>query len=441
MIKLLLISLTMCMNLVVYAAGTAGLNYTTYLPNGSWSSPNQNTLIPLTSGNVSDINFNWNYVLDSGRADGVVVKFTGYFKAESTGTYQFGLTGDDGVQLIINDQYVINYWNDQGPTFRSGSIYLTAGSIVPITIWFYENGGGATLQWYWWNNNSWQIVPNSLLATDNTFWGSTIIGGSMSQTNAPNNQIITSGSSSSAGITQSQQTKVNLWVNKSINDNSIYIDQIGNDNTVTINQIGDKNIIAGIYQSAVLINGNQNSLIINQGTQSLGKNEINLLIEGSLNSVNIGQSRDNLGTAIGVNGHFNLLEILGSLNNITIQQSNVGGIGGHYMESIVIGDSNLMINKQLDNSNKIMFSAITGSHNNATAIQQGTGQHYLEYKLLGNGHSANINQIGSSQNKASIELTNAGGPATLNLTQTGGQSFSIIQSCNIPAGCITTVNQ
>ena len=91
MIKLLLISLTMCMNLVVYAAGTAGLNYTTYLPNGSWSSPNQNTLIPLTSGNVSDINFNWNYVLDSGRADGVVVKFTGYFKAESTGTYQFGL--------------------------------------------------------------------------------------------------------------------------------------------------------------------------------------------------------------------------------------------------------------------------------------------------------------------------------------------------------------
>ena len=71
---------------------------------------------------------------------------------------------------------------------------------------------------------------------------------------------------------------------------------------------------------------------------------------------------------------------MGSLNNITIQQCNVGGIGGHYMEPIVIGDSNLMINKQLDNSNKIMFSAITGSHNNATAIQQGTGQHYLEYK-------------------------------------------------------------
>ena len=100
-----------------------------------------------------------------------------------------------------------------------------------------------------------------------------------------------------------------------------------------------------------------------------------------------------------------------------------------------------MTNKQLDNGNKIMFATVNGNNNSVNALQQGSGQHYLDYKLTGNNNSATVNQNGSSQNKATIDLTNAGGPATLNLTQGGGMNFSIQQSCSIVGGCTTTVNQ
>lgn len=150
---------------------TNGLNYQTYAPSGSWASPDQSTLTPLTSGVVPNLDYTWDYVLDSGRNNGVVVKFTGYFKVETTGTYTFGVTGDDGIQLIMNGQTVINYWADQGPTLRSGTINLTAGDIIPITVWFYENGGGATLKFYQQINGNWVIVPTTSLATSSAYWG------------------------------------------------------------------------------------------------------------------------------------------------------------------------------------------------------------------------------------------------------------------------------
>ncbi len=168
------------------AQSTNGLNYTTYVPSGSLASPNRDTLTPLSSGTVPNLNYNWNYVLDSGRNDGVVVKFTGFFKAEEAGTYTFGITGDDGIELIMKGQTVITYWADQGPTLRSGTITLAAGEIVPITVWFYENGGGATIQFYQQVNGSWNIVPTTSLATASTYWGASSCNPCSPNTDNPN---------------------------------------------------------------------------------------------------------------------------------------------------------------------------------------------------------------------------------------------------------------
>lgn len=153
-------------------AATNGLNYTTYLPAGTspWVSPNRDTLTPLTSGTVANIYTDWDFVLDSGRNSGVVVKFTGYYQAGSAGTYNFGLEGDDGVELIMKGQTVISHWADQPGTFRSGAITLTAGEIVPITIWYYENGGGARLRFTQQINGSYTAVPTTQLATGSTLW-------------------------------------------------------------------------------------------------------------------------------------------------------------------------------------------------------------------------------------------------------------------------------
>jgi len=155
-----------------YAQVVNGLNYITYQPAGSgpWVSPDRNTLTPLTSGVVANIYNDWDYVLDSGRNSGVVVKFTGYFQAGAAGTYTFGLEGDDGVELIMKGQTVVSWWADQPGTFRSGTINLTAGEIVPITIWYYENGGGARLRFTQLVNGSYTAVPTSSLATGSTLW-------------------------------------------------------------------------------------------------------------------------------------------------------------------------------------------------------------------------------------------------------------------------------
>lgn len=151
---------------------TNGLNYETYRPACNiCASPDRSTLTLLTTGTVPNLYNDWDYVLDSGRNSGVVVKFTGYYKAATSGTYTFSLEGDDGVELIVNGQTIISHWADQGAIRRDGSITLAAGDIVPITIWYYENGGGARLRFFEVVNGNYVTVPTTKLATSEAYWG------------------------------------------------------------------------------------------------------------------------------------------------------------------------------------------------------------------------------------------------------------------------------
>ena len=231
--------------------------------------------------------------------------------------------------------------------------------------------------------------------------GPTVEGGTITQTRAPANQTITSGGSSSAGPTLDQLTRYNAWNNGSqTTDNYLYIDQVGGDyNTVNITQSGVKN------------------------TMDLG-------INGSSNTINATQT--------GVN-YLNAL-VQGNTNTITSLQTNITGT--NYQETkIMSGNSNTINVTQKDNGNNLMFNTITGSNNSISAVQEGGGNHYLENKLTGNGNSVLANQSGATGNKANIDLTNAGGAASVDLQQSGGKSFTIIQSCTNPAGCNTVIRQ
>ena len=64
-----------------------------------------------------------------------------------------------------------------------------------------------------------------------------------------------------------------------------------------------------------------------------------------------------------------------------------------------------------------------------SANQTGLGAHFLDVTLVGNGNSANVNQYGNNANAATISITNAGGPGSVNLTQTGGQVYNIVTVC------------
>ena len=231
--------------------------------------------------------------------------------------------------------------------------------------------------------------------------GPTVEGGTITQTSAPANQTITSGGSSSAGPTLDQLTRYNAWNNGiQATDNYLYIEQVGgNYNTVNITQSGTKNTMdLGINGSSNIINATQT-----------GVNYLNALVQGNTNSV-------------------------------TSLQTNTSGT--HYQETkIMTGNNNTINVTQKDNGNSLMFNTITGSNNSISAVQEGAGNHYLENKLTGNGNSVLANQSGATANKANIDLTNAGGAASVDLQQTGGKSFTIIQSCTNPAGCSTVIRQ
>lgn len=427
-------------------AQTAGLNYQTYAAGGAQPSYTQdssgtiNNRTLLSTGTVSTVNYQWGSgsVLNSGRADGVIVRFYGYINIPTTGTYYFGGNADDGLRIKVNNISVVNSWIEDGGSFRSGTVNLTAG-IVPIEVMYYENGGGALVNLQWYQNNTWQITPsNSLMTTAPT--GPTYPS-YMTVGNNPG--TLTYGTS--AAISTQQQTRVNAFQNRTITNNTIYIDQVGDNNTIQITQTGNKSSISGIGQQAASIQGNSNAITIRQGANlaDTNKNEINLRAQGNSNTLNINQGVTTTGASVNsTNGMYQSVDVIGSYNAVTTQQTNTGGVGGHYMETTVNGNTNNVTAKQTDNANKTMFTTVTGDNNTVNATQSGTGQHYLETVLMGNGNSVTATQTGNTANRASISITNAGGPGSVDLQQTGGANYNITTTCVTAGGCGTvTVRQ
>ncbi len=117
---------------------------------------------------VSDINFFWGggRPMDTISPTTYENTFTARFRRTVTleqGSYTFQTVSDDGVRVYLDNYtgtnfgnvtftraagpYIINSWQNQGPTAYNGTITVT--SSVPITrtltVEYYENGGGAVL--------------------------------------------------------------------------------------------------------------------------------------------------------------------------------------------------------------------------------------------------------------------------------------------------------
>jgi hypothetical protein len=285
------------------------------------------------------------------------------------------------------------------------------------------------------------IVTTTTTRTDTLMSdGSHVITTDTSTTTTPWPNYITLGGGSvsndivintTSNITIPQQSKVDLWTGRTITDgNKIYIEQIGgSSNTVTMDQDGNKNL------TRAKIDGSSNTIGVRQGTMGIGQNEIKINLVGNSNTLDINQARNTQGTAIGTNGHYQNVDVAGYNNTVTTQQTNSGGVGGHYMETTVNGNQNSVTAKQTDNGNKIMFTSIAGNNNTVEAVQKGTGQHYLENKLTGNNNSISALQEGTLANRATLDLTNAGGPASVILNQNGGQNVTVTTTCATVGGC------
>lgn len=249
-------------------------------------------------------------------------------------------------------------------------------------------------------------------------------------------------------IQQQQRTQAVGRVTSVGLGNKLYLEQLAgsSNNTITVEQTGSYNQIGGLGGTTyAIVSGQSNNINIKQG-DGVGKNLIEFSVVGNSNQVTVLQARNPVtglqdGSESG--GHYMGLTVNGSTNTLSLKQSNDGGSSsGHFAYVDVTGDNNTGTLKQSGNGEKTFFGIINGSGNVFDISQQGTGS-YFDLSLVGNGHSVTANQKDAAYHKATVNLTNAGGPSTVNLVQQSStaQNINITQQCATLGGCSVSITQ
>jgi len=82
--------------------------------------------------------------------DNFSVRWGGFIVPPCTAVYTFYIASDDGEQLWVNGQQLINNWNPHGAIEdTSTTISLSAGQFYPILIQYFEIDGGASIKLSW----------------------------------------------------------------------------------------------------------------------------------------------------------------------------------------------------------------------------------------------------------------------------------------------------
>lgn len=91
------------------------------------------------------INFAWEWdsSFEEFPSDHFSVRWTGYLKVDKTNNYTIDVSSDDGVRLYLDDNLVIDDWNDHAELTNSYTTKLEAGKFYKIKLEYYENGGAA----------------------------------------------------------------------------------------------------------------------------------------------------------------------------------------------------------------------------------------------------------------------------------------------------------
>ena len=139
----------MLASLALPQAATAEYNYEYY--EGNWNLlPDFDALAPLETGSVDDFDLSVR-----NRDSQYAIRFTGTVTAAADADYTFYTSSDDGSQLLVNGNVVVDNDGLHGVVQQSGTINLEAGTHT-LVVTFFQQGGGQALSVSWSGNGQGQ---------------------------------------------------------------------------------------------------------------------------------------------------------------------------------------------------------------------------------------------------------------------------------------------
>ena len=188
--KLLVTFLLIILSFVTYSqSGVGYLNYTmysltTYTGTGGrnayansatdfdnmFNTANGTTIFKSGVGTAAaTLNYNNTFLTGVPNGAGYFgIKTYGYFVPKETGTYSFGVDGDDGVDVVINGNMVTSFYGPHGfGGLHYGTVNLVAGQSYTFVARFQQVGGGWGLQVMWKrpSQSTWSVQADEVTST------------------------------------------------------------------------------------------------------------------------------------------------------------------------------------------------------------------------------------------------------------------------------------
>src|SRR6185437_15407591 len=101
------------------------------------------TMTQFLNGHAS--NFSYTSSNHPTAIDHSAIVLTGYIAITQAGTYNFNLGSDDGSQLTIGGQTVINNDSDHGFSFVGGDATFSQAGLYAISLTYFEDSGSTGL--------------------------------------------------------------------------------------------------------------------------------------------------------------------------------------------------------------------------------------------------------------------------------------------------------
>jgi uncharacterized protein (DUF1800 family) len=161
-------------SVVLYPSPTPGGTglFGQYFTNSSTTYTNSKNFNPanlITNRIDPVIDFNWTNGTSPNLSNGLyTVRWTGSVQPQFSETYFFDVKSDDGCRLWVNDQLLIDKWQN-GSSEWTNAIALQAGTRYNLKLEYLQTGNAAQAHLYWYSaSQSKVVIPNNYLYPTNS---------------------------------------------------------------------------------------------------------------------------------------------------------------------------------------------------------------------------------------------------------------------------------